>query len=107
MPDSPTTPTVTTDEDAIWTLVTRLARPRAEGGHVIERAAILAAGSNSAAIEAWILGHDGRAEQTAAPAAGSSLHGERLSRTQDAARSPRRFLLPAGALDGSAPHSHN
>jgi hypothetical protein len=42
------------DEDAILALVKRLARPRASGGAVIERAAILAEGADFASVIAWI-----------------------------------------------------
>ena len=86
-------------DDGIRTIVTRLARPRTGGGHTIERAAILATGSDSAAIEAWILGHTGEAERVSAPVASGGLHTRRL----DAApTSPRRYLLPGGVLDIAA-----
>ena len=52
------------DNDKIHDLVVRLARPGQQGGHVIERAAIMAAGADSAAVEEWILAHAGRPEQT-------------------------------------------
>lgn len=85
------------DEGAIRAVVTRLARPSPDGGHVIERAAILAAGRDAAAIEAWILDHAGRPEQTATSSAGG-LHGARLEGPSTSDRSTRRFLLPPGAL---------
>jgi hypothetical protein len=85
------------DDEAIRAVVTRLARPSADGGHVIERAAILAAGGNAATIESWILARAGRPEQ-ATSTAGTGLHADRLERGISA--SPRRFLLPPGALDG-------
>ncbi len=94
------------DDTAIRALVVRLARPRGEGGHVIERAAILAAGQDSAAVEAWILAHAGRPE---APAAAASvipgLHGGRLRDAAQRDHAPRRFLLPENALDGDPPTS--
>ena len=50
------------DDDAISALVTRLARPDASGGDVIERDKILAEGPNFAAIMAWVMAHGGKAE---------------------------------------------
>jgi hypothetical protein len=87
------------DDDAIVALVTRLARPHRSGGKVIERAAILAAGTDSAAVEAWILAHAGEPEETVAPAASRGLHGPRLSGSAQArSTAPRRFVLPAGLV---------
>ena len=54
------------DDDAICALLTRLARPDASGGDIIERAAILAAGSDFAAIVAWVIAHGGKPETVAA-----------------------------------------
>ena len=96
MPESATS---TVDDDPIRATVTRLARPRPGGGHVIERAAILAAGSDSAAIEAWILSHTGRAEQLTAAAAGG-LHSPRLEAPRGA---PLRFLFERGARRARPP----
>jgi hypothetical protein len=88
--------TVATD-DGIRAIVTRLARPRTGGGQ--NRGALdhMAAGSDSAAIEAWILDHTGEAEQAIAPVAGG-LHTRRLAAPST---SPRRYLLPGGILDGT------
>lgn len=86
------------DDARIRALVTRLARRSSDGGHVVERAAILAAGSDSAAIETWILDHAGRPEQDATRTA-VGLHAHRLEGATASNRSPRRFLLPPGALD--------
>ena len=44
------------DDGEIRTLLSRLARPHASGGQVIERAAILAEGAEFPAILAWITG---------------------------------------------------
>jgi hypothetical protein len=89
------------DDNSIRATVTGLARPRAGGGHVIERAAILAAGPDATAIEAWILAHDGHPEQIPASPASGGLHGLREdARRASSDRSPRRFLLPPGALEG-------
>ena len=92
----PVTPGI--DDVRIRAVVTRLARRRAGGGHVIERAAILAAGSDTAAIETWILDHAGRPEQTPATTE-TGLHAHRMNDAGASHRSPRRFLLPAGVLD--------
>lgn len=87
------------DDDAIRTLVTRLARPdRATGGHVIERAAILAEGADFDAVMRWITDRDGVAEAPVATASrGGGLHGGRFG--GGAEQVPHRFILPAGALD--------
>lgn len=86
------------EDEAIRTLVKRLARPHRSGGEVIERAAILAEGADSAAVVAWITDHGGEPEaalKASAPSRG--LHGARLSACRDAA-APRRYVLPAGVL---------
>jgi hypothetical protein len=89
----------TVDDDAIRALVTRLARPHASGGKVIERAAILAEGADFAAVMAWVTAHGGKPEPTvaAAPRRGlhSSLHNDR---GETGPQTPLRFVLPAGAL---------
>jgi hypothetical protein len=87
------------DDDAIRLVVTRLARPHSSGGEVIERAAILAEGADSAAILAWIAARDGQPEVLAAVTSGRGLHSPRLSASAGAGSSaPRRYVLPAGAL---------
>jgi hypothetical protein len=86
------------DDDAILALVTRLARPHPAGGKVIERAAIMAAGTDSPAVVAWILAHAGEPEQSAATAPRHGLHGARLAGADGQARAPQRFVLPAGIL---------
>ena len=87
------------EDDAIRSLVKRLSRPHPSGGDVIERAAILAAGADSAAILAWIAAHDGRPEALEPVATGRGLHNARLddSSATDAA-TPRRYVFPPGAL---------
>jgi hypothetical protein len=92
-------PPAEVDDDAIRAVVLRLARPRTGGGYVIERAAILASGCDAAAIETWILAHAGRPERLPAPAA-TGLHARRDEAGGGSDRSPRRFLLPPGALEG-------
>ncbi len=79
----------------IRAVVTRLARPGPSGGSVIERAAILAAGSDAAAIISWILAHAGRPEATPPPAPARGLHGSRSSGRE---QPPPRYVLPAGVL---------
>ncbi len=91
---------VNVDDDAIRELVTRLARPHPSGGEVIERAGILAAGADAAAVMAWIADHDGVPEAAAASPGSSGLHGARLGgRGAPAATpAPLRFVLPPGVL---------
>jgi hypothetical protein len=87
------------DDDAIRALVTRLARPHASGGNVIERATILAEGPNFTAIVAWVMAHGGKPEMATPPASSGGLHGSRLMDGGEAsAQAPLRFVLPAGAL---------
>ena len=87
------------DDDAIRALLTRLARPHASGGEVIERAAILAEGADFAEVMAWITAHAGIADTQVAAAPRYGLHGSRLSSGSGAeSRTPLRFVLPAGAL---------
>jgi hypothetical protein len=86
------------DDASILALVTRLARPHRSGGQVIERAAILAAGSDSPAVIDWILAHSGTPEEVVSTAPTRGLHGSRLTGASGAARPPQRFVLPAGVL---------
>lgn len=87
------------DDDDICALVTRLARPHFSGGEVIERAAILAEGADSAAVIAWITAHAGVSEVAVATSPKYGLHGSRLGGSGGAESStPLRFVLPAGAL---------
>jgi hypothetical protein len=66
---------------------------------VIERAAIVAAGADSAAVIAWITDHAGIPEAAAAKAPRRGLHGSRLNDGDEArSKTPLRFVLPAGAL---------
>jgi hypothetical protein len=88
------------DDDAILALVTRLARPDASGGGVIERAAILAEGADFPAVMAWITAHAGEPEATAAASSKHGLHGSRFDDRGGAQpRPPQRFVLPAGTLN--------
>lgn len=87
------------DDATILALVTRLARPHASGGQVIERAALLAEGADFPAVMAWITAHDGQPESTVVAASTRGLHGSRLTDSgADQPRSPLRFVLPAGTL---------
>ncbi len=87
------------DDDAIRALLTRLARPDRSGSQVIERAAILAAGADSAAVITWITDHAGVPEAIAASTPRHGLHGARIDNRDGAqAATPLRFVLPAGAL---------
>ncbi len=87
------------EDDEIRALVIRLSRPHRSGGEVIERAAIMAAGADSAAVIAWITDHAGIPEAAAAKAPRRGLHGSRLSDGSEAqSKAPLRFVLPAGAL---------
>ena len=82
------------DEHAIRATVIRLSRPHPSGGRVIERAAVLAAGTASAAILAWITDHGGQAEALAPSGTTNGLHG--LGRPDR--RNPLRYVIPAAAL---------
>ncbi len=87
-------------DDAIRTLLQRLARRHPSGGTVIERAAIMAEGSDGSAVVAWITAHDGEPEAAASPSSKGGLHGQRLDDPIAAGRRPPvRYVLPPGALD--------
>lgn len=93
------TETKGSDDDEIRALVIRLSRPHRSGGEVIERAAIMAAGADSAAVIAWITDHAGIPESAIANEPRRGLHGSRLSSGGEAeSKAPLRFVLPAGAL---------
>jgi hypothetical protein len=87
------------DDDAILALVTRLARPHASGGEVIERAAILAEGADFPAVMAWITAHEGQPEASVPAVSARGLHGSRLNEPgTEQSRPPLRFVLPAGTV---------
>jgi hypothetical protein len=89
----------TLEDDEIRTLVARLCRPHPSGGVVIERAAILAEGSDSSAILSWVLSHQGTPETTAPKAASGGLYGGRQEDRAGAPdRPPRRYVLPPGSV---------
>ena len=87
------------DDDAIRVLVRGLARPHASGGDVVERSAILAAGSDFTEVIEWITAHSGTPEATVAGVSRRGLHGPRLTGGDGVEpRAPLRYVLPAGAL---------
>jgi len=87
------------DDDAIRTLVTRLARPHPSGGDVIERSVILAEGAGFVEVIAWIVAHAGAPEASFAGASRRGLHGSPLKDSNRAEPpAPLRYVLPAGAL---------
>jgi hypothetical protein len=88
------------DDAAILALVTRLARPHASGGQVIERAAILAEGGDFPAVMEWITAHAGQPEAAVAASSSRGLHGSRLGDRSGAQTGPPlRFVLPAGTVN--------
>jgi hypothetical protein len=88
------------EEDAIRSLVTRLARAHPSGGTVIERAAIVAEGADFDAVMAWIMARGGTPEAAVEKSVRHGLHGSRLQQEGGGSpRTPSRFVLPPGALD--------
>ena len=84
----------------IRALVKRLARPHSSGGDVVERAALLASGSDFAAVLAWIADHEGVAETMVSEPPRRGLHGPLLGLPgATGQRTPLRFVLPAGTLN--------
>jgi hypothetical protein len=87
------------DERTIQQTVARLARPNRSGGHAVERAALLAEGSDFEAIEAWILQRGGAPQMLVdATPTTSGLHGPRPDAARSATGPPVRYVIPAGAL---------
>ncbi|QEC49316.1 hypothetical protein FSW04_18185 [Baekduia soli] len=87
------------DDEAIRTLVRRLSRPHPEGGKVIERAAVLAAGTDANEVLAWITANAGEPEAQGAVSAGRGLHSARVDQSRTAAnRAPLRYVFPPGTL---------
>ena len=88
-----------TEDDPVRAIVMRLSRAHPAGGHTIERAAIMASGTDSRAILAWIDAHAGEPEAREPTAVGSGLHSSRLSdRSVADTRQPLRYRLPPSAL---------
>jgi hypothetical protein len=87
-------------DDEIRALLSRLSRRHPSGGTVIERAAIVAEGADSATVVAWILDHAGEPEAAGGMSSKRGLHSPRISGPiGPAPRAPARYVLPAGALD--------
>ena len=84
------------DDDAIRTLVTRLSRADSSGGGTIERAAILAEGSDLGAVVAWITAHGGEPEAAVSAVSGRGLHSSLSSSARKPNSAPLRYVLPAG-----------
>ena len=83
------------EDDAVRAVVMRLSRAHPSGGRTIERAAILASGTDSGAILAWIDAHAGEPEAREPTAAGRGLHSSRMSDRAGAdTRQPLRYRLP-------------
>lgn len=88
-----------TGEAEIRALLKRLARPHPSGGDVVERAALLASGSDFPSVMRWIVDHAGVAEAVTPKTPRRGLHGQRLGLSDPTEpRTPLRFVLPAGAL---------
>ena len=86
------------DDDGIRALLSRLARPHPSGGMTIECAALLAAGTDSRQVIAWIVEHDGTPEGPAATAASGGLHGSRISSGGRGQSQPLRYVLAPGVI---------
>ena len=86
-------------DDSIRARVDRLSRPQRGGRRVIERAAILAEGADSAAILDWLAAASWVPEDAPVAGAdrgGSGLHGMRRESQRGQARPqhPRRYVSP-------------
>lgn len=84
------------DDAALREVVTRLARSHRSGGRVVERAALMASGTDFSALLRWIEAHDGVPEEAAA----SSTRVRRVGLIDDRQPPPNplRFVLPASAF---------
>jgi hypothetical protein len=88
------------NDEEIRALLSRLSRSHPSGGTVIERAALVADGADSAELVAWILDHDGEGEALADKSSKGGLYGARVSDPiRPGPRAPARYVLPAGALN--------
>jgi hypothetical protein len=85
-------------EVAICAAVRRLSRPDGQGGAVIERAAILAEGKISVAIEAWVVDNGGQPEVVTLDRPDEGLHPFRRDTPPLGGRTPGRYVLPVAAL---------
>lgn len=86
---------------ALRAVVARLGRPNGDGGVVIERAAIVAEGRQASEIETWIVAHGGEPEAPLMAPPRPGLYGPRNEGVERhfGARPPRRYVLPAAALE--------
>jgi hypothetical protein len=89
--------TATPEQHEIDLVVTRLSRRQASGCEVIERAAILAEGTRSTAILAWLTSHGWEAEKPLPGIASGrdrgGLHNERAREDERAgSRPPQRYV---------------
>jgi hypothetical protein len=88
------------DDEAIRALVVRLSRADRSGGGTIERAAILAEGSDLDAVVDWIVARGGKPEATVGAAPSRGLHSSLSSGDRTATSAAvRRYVLPAGWLE--------
>ena len=87
------------NDEEIRALLSRLSRRHPSGGTVIERAAIVAEGADSAAVVAWILDHEGEPEVAADMSSKRGLHGRGSAIRSGPGRGPRRYVLPAGTFN--------
>jgi hypothetical protein len=88
------------NDEEIRTLLSRLSRRHPSGGTVIERAALVAEGADSASLVAWILDHAGEPEAATDKSSTRGLHGPRISDPiGPGPRAPARYVLPAGTLN--------
>lgn len=88
------------DDTEIRSFVRRIARvDRRSGSATVERATLVAEGSDVDQIEAWIV-RVGGSPEAAAASSHKGLYAER-SAARDVARgsAPVRYVLPPGALD--------
>ncbi len=89
-------------EAAIRAAVRRLSRPDGHGNAVIERAAIVAEGTPSAAIEAWVIDNGGRPDVVELSRPTEGLHRFRRDTPSLGGQTPRRYVLPAAALHSAS-----
>ena len=81
-----------THEDELRTVVDRLARSDRAGGRVIERAALLAEGTRSTELIAWLAAHGWEPEAPAAASPrGGGIHSAREHRSATPA-APTRYV---------------
>lgn len=87
-------PAASIDDAEVRSRVRKLSRSHRGGGHVIEHAAIIADGGDSAPVLDWIAAQSGVPEY-AVDGSDRGIHGA----WQSAAHRPLRYVLPPGTLD--------